>query len=330
MNVSAYDGFSIQVSRGCPFDCEFCSVTHAFGRQFRYKPIENIVKEIEFLKKIDRHKRIFFTDDNIISNPEYAKRIFRAIIPLKVRWYSQMPITIARDEELLSLIRASGCQHLVIGFESVTQSSLDAMGKGVVNRVDEYEVAIEKIHSHKIRIFGLFIVNGEYDDETSFAKTLQFINTNNIPAVIFQFLIPFPGTRLFQRVEKENRILHRDWARYNGEHVVFLPKKISPQALEKGFCELWQQTYAYENIYNRLNGLSNKGFFMGEPSNAFCNLGLSVVVAFSFLIYGRFRYLSFFLKCIFKFGRLSLIPVIMNIALRDYAIKISSRVTENT
>ncbi len=328
VNTKSYNYFSVQASRGCSCGCDYCSVTRLFGPECRYKPIANVIKEIELFKKINRHKLILLTDDNIFSNPKYAKELFRAIIPLKVRWYGQMPITIARDEELLELMRASGCYQLSIGFESISQTSLKAMSKDNVNKVDEYETAIAKIHSYNIPIIGLFIVNTEYDDEDSFTKIIRFVNDNNIPYSVFSILMPFPGTRLFQRLEKEGRIIHRDWRKYTSEYVTFLPKHTSPQVLQQGFYRILQEVYSYESIYNRLSGLWKKGLFAGQRINNLRNFGLLTITVLSLLLSGKFKHISFLLKCLTKVGRSFLPLVIVNIALHDYSVEVPLRTRE--
>jgi radical SAM superfamily enzyme YgiQ (UPF0313 family) len=150
---------TIQTTRGCPFDCEFCAVTSFYGRTYRVRPVEDVMSEIGQMEG----GFLFFVDDNIVGMPSYAKQLFRALIPLKVKWFSQASLSIVRDRELLELAQRSGCKGLFIGFESLSQESLKAMGKPV-NRVEEYVDAIKAIHDHGIGVQGSFIFGTDYDD----------------------------------------------------------------------------------------------------------------------------------------------------------------------
>lgn len=316
-----YNYFSLQTTRGCPFDCNFCSVTYIFGGTYRHKPIESVINEINFLKKIDKNKLIFFVDDNISGNRGYAKELCKALIPLKIRWYSQAPILVAKDEELLELMYESGCRELFIGFESLSQDSLEAMGKGKINKVEEYEESIDKIYSHGMSIFGSFMLGGEYDDDGIFERTIEFINNNSIPFSLINIVVPPPGTKLFQRLEEEGRIIHRNWGKYTGEFVTFMPKKISPQLLQKSFYRILEEIYSYENIYKRLNKLWNRGLLISKRKLSrykFHRLKLIVTTIFLFLIQGKFNNLLFFLKCIFNSKNPLLTPIFLSISLHDY------------
>ena len=171
---------TLQTTRGCPFDCEFCSVTSFYGHTYRTRPVEDIVAEVEQMQG----GFIFFVDDNIVGKPAYAKKLFKALIPLKVKWFSQASLSIVKDNELLDLAQQSGCSGLFIGFESLSQESLKAMGKSV-NRVAEYRDAIRAIHDHGIGIQGSFIFGTDQDDSAVFADVLRFIETTHLEAALF-------------------------------------------------------------------------------------------------------------------------------------------------
>jgi len=161
---------TISTTRGCPHACSFCSVTSFFGHTYRCRPVEEILKEIETM---DYKKLICFVDDNIAGKPRFAKELFRVLVSYKLKWIAQASVTIARDDELLELAAASGCMSLLIGFETLSQDNLAAMGKKV-NVVDEYEMVIRKIHSHGIAIHGFFILGLDEDDEYVFERTVRF------------------------------------------------------------------------------------------------------------------------------------------------------------
>ena len=176
-----YTYFTIQTARGCPFNCEFCSVKTFFGDRIRYKSIENILEEMKFIKSLDSSRQFVFADDNIVSNAPRAKQLFEALIPLNLRnWAGQAPITIYKDVELLNLLYESGCRQLLIGLETLDDDNLGMMGKQRVNVVKEYQRAISVIHSHGIAVMGCFIVGNDHDDRQVFKKIYNFIMDNNV------------------------------------------------------------------------------------------------------------------------------------------------------
>ncbi|GFN24088.1 B12-binding domain-containing radical SAM protein [Thermanaeromonas sp. C210] len=243
---------TVQTTRGCPFACSFCTVSQFFGHKFRFRPVEEVLREVQALEG----EVIAFVDDNIIGNPVYAKRLFQALAPLKIKWFSQGSLNIARDEELLRLAAASGCIGLFIGFESLSPSNLKAVGKAV-NRVEEYRAAIKKIHDFGIAIEGAFIFGFDDDDEGIFERTVKFAQENRLEAAQFGILTPFPGTPLRAQLEKEGRIINSDWREYTINKVVFEPKRMSPRTLQEGFNWAWQEFYSLGSISRRL-GLVKK------------------------------------------------------------------------
>jgi radical SAM superfamily enzyme YgiQ (UPF0313 family) len=221
----------IQTTRGCPFNCDFCSVTKFFGRTFRTRPIADILKEV---KSLSRRTIIFFVDDNIGGNPKYAKELFKALIPLNVKWFGQASIIFAKNRELLRLAAKSGCLSLFIGFESVSPASLKEVRKRM-NKVEEYEESIKIIHDHGIGIIGAFIFGFDADRKSVFEETISFIDRNQIELPSLAILTPLPGTTLYDRMEKEGRITERDWSKYTVGEVVFKPKRLTEEELQKGY-----------------------------------------------------------------------------------------------
>ena len=255
---------TIQTTRGCPFDCEFCAVTSFYGRTYRVRPVEDVMSEIGQMEG----GFLFFVDDNIVGMPSYAKQLFRALIPLKVKWFSQASLSIVKDRELLELAQRSGCKGLFIGFESLSQESLKAMGKPV-NRVEEYVDAIKAIHDHGIGIQGSFIFGTDYDDPSVFSRVLGFIERTHLEAALFSILTPFPGTRIQQALKKQGRIIHTDWEKYDMNHVVFRPKKMTPKQLQDGFNWVYKRLYGYRSILTRLFPFTRSGLFFGVQNYGF-------------------------------------------------------------
>jgi len=255
---------TIQTTRGCPFDCDFCSVTTFYGRSYRMRSIDEVINEIGQMEP----GFLFFVDDNIVGSSGYAKKLFRALIPLNVKWFSQASLSIAKDKELLDLAQRSGCKGLFIGFESLSQESIKAMGKSI-NHVAEYKEAIKKIHEHGIGIQGSFIFGTDNDDVSVFSDVLRFIEKTHLEAVIFSILTPFPGTRIYQTMLQKNRLLHTDWEKYDMNQVVYQPQKMTPQELQEGFNWAYKRLYGYRSIFKRLFPFSRSGLFFSIQNYGF-------------------------------------------------------------
>ncbi|GAX60252.1 Fe-S oxidoreductase [Candidatus Scalindua japonica] len=260
---------SVNTTRGCPNNCEFCLVHTFFGKGMQHKPVSKVIEEIKrfpkwfllgkyFFLKIE--KGIFFSDDNICANNRYAKELFSALVNLKIMWWSQAQLNIANDNELLNLMDRCGCYAILIGFESLKSENLKIMNKKV-NKISEYKKSIDKIHSHGIYILPSFILGNDADDVEDFKKLVDFINKNNFFATTLSILTPFPGTILYKRMEKEGRILDRDWNNYNFQRVVFKPQNMTPEELQNAYYWVLQQIHAYPAIYKRLTALWNTGHF---------------------------------------------------------------------
>lgn len=233
--------------RGCPFNCDFCSVTKFFGGTYRWRPVKDVVNEI---RKTGR-KKILFLDDNIIGNREYARELFQALIPLHVRWAGQASINIGRNEELLLLASESGCAVLLIGIESLSVLNLREIGKTFF-RPEELRGAIAEIHKHGIIVRASMIFGFDHDDPGVFERTAAFLVENKIAYADFFILTPFPGTRIRERLAKNERLLSLDWSYYDFLHAVFQPQLMSPREVEEGLWRAYRQFYSVPNILKRI------------------------------------------------------------------------------
>lgn len=242
-----YVKHTISTTRGCPYSCAFCTVTSFFGHTYRCRPLEDVLKEIETLQG---RKLVVFVDDNIVGNPKFAKELFRALIPYKIKWVAQASVTVARDDELLKLAAASGCISLFIGFESLSPANLAAVGKKI-NAVDDYPNVIRKIHSYGIAIHGFFVFGFDEDDKDVFARTVSFARKERLESAQFDFLTPYPGTAFCDYLGKTGRIVTKDWSRY-GYGPMFEPKSMSPEALKEGHDWAWKEFYSLPSIWQRL------------------------------------------------------------------------------
>ncbi len=244
-----HTGGVLFATRGCAYGCDFCTLAVMYQRLVRTRPVEAVAKEFASF----HGKVIIFWDDNLASDREYAKALFRAITPYQKWWSSQASIQAGDDEEFLELAARSGCKQLFIGLESISQASMDEVHKGF-NRVEEYSGVIERIHSFGIAVQAGIVFGFDYDTQAIFCETLDFLEKAGVQNATFNILTPFPGTRLFQRLEAEGRILTRDWGKYNSrEDVVFQPRQMSPQVLLEGYRYANQRFYSCRSIYRRLS-----------------------------------------------------------------------------
>ena len=237
----------IQTTRGCPYQCDFCHVTHFFGKTYRCRPVEEVIEEVQRLEG----EFVVFIDDNIVGNRLYAKELFTRLKPLQKKWASQASMNVTRDAELLRLASESGCVSLFLGVESLSSENLKDMNKGF-NQVHQYEDAMKALHDYDIMILAGFIFGLDHDDEGVFERTLRFCERNHIELPSFFILTPLPGTRLFQRMDSEGRLLHKDWAQYNGATVVFEPKLMTVETLQRGFNWVCQEAYSWGSILKRV------------------------------------------------------------------------------
>lgn len=237
----------VQATRGCHHRCEFCSVSAFSEHAFKTKPIEEAVAEI----RAGGRSRVLFIDDNLAADLEYVKALLRALVPLRIRWYSQIPFNVTRDRELLDLMQQSGCHGVFIGFESLVQESLAETGKGF-NLAAEYRSGIAELHRRKIAVVAALVLGYDHDGLEVFERTVRFLENAQADALQLTVLTPFPGTPLFRRLEEEGRIRDRNWEHYDLGHVTFAPKKMTAAELEEGHDRILGWFYSWPQILRRL------------------------------------------------------------------------------
>ena len=249
-------------TRGCPNSCEFCAIACMYQNKFRRRPVAEVARDFsEFEGKV-----VVFWDDNISADLAYAKSLFRAIAPYHKWWTSQASIKAGEDDAFLDLAYQSGCRHLFIGFESVTQTSLDGSNKAF-NRVEHYGEIIRRIHDHGISVQAGIVFGFDHDLPGVFDQTLDFLIGNGVQNATFNVLTPYPGTPLFHRLKAEGRILTEDWSKYNSRtDVVFRPKNMTAEELLDGFTYVNREFYQIGNVTRRLRR-SCTGLFWTLPLN---------------------------------------------------------------
>lgn len=240
---------SIEATRGCPHKCEFCVVPTAWGGIYARRPIEDVIAELQTFEG----KHALFIDLSPVEDVRYAKALYRAMAPLGIRWVGLATTKLAQDEELLRLAAASGCRGVLIGFESINQSTLNSANKHF-HSAELYAEYVKRLHDHGIGIQGCFVFGFDDEDESIFERTVEFVDKAKIDLPRYAVATPFPGTPLYRRLESQGRLLHRDWSLYDVEHVVFEPDKMSPERLQEGLQWSWEQSYSWGSFFHRLTG----------------------------------------------------------------------------
>ncbi|MBU1147857.1 MAG: B12-binding domain-containing radical SAM protein, partial [Candidatus Omnitrophica bacterium] len=254
LNRKNYSVAWVQATRGCPIDCEFCAASKVYGLKFRHKDVEQVIEEIKHIIKLwGRGVLISFADDNMFVDKKYAIRLVEKLIPLKIKWFAQTDVSIARDEKFLILLRKSGCSVLFIGFETLNETSLSSLDRNnwKVKQLKYYKDAIKKIQSYGMGIFGAFMLGLDGDTPSTFKNLINFINDTNLYATQITILTPLPGTRLRDRLEKEGRLLPSEWNDFTFLKANYLPKHISIGELEDGLFTVYSEIYSKESIIAR-------------------------------------------------------------------------------
>ncbi len=250
----SYDRLTMQTSRGCPIDCEFCAASLRITSSFQQKPVEAVVAELRAAMRAVRSPFFEFADDNTFVNRKWGKRLLREIAPLGLRWFTETDISVAEDNELLELMRDAGCRQILIGLESPTREGLkglDARG-WKERRFDGYLEAISRIQSHGISVNGCFVLGLDAHDASVFERVRDFIRDSDLLEAQLTVLTPFPGTPLYSRLQREGRLLEdRFWDRCTLFDVNFRPKRMSVEDLEGGLRWLFAQTYNPGEITRR-------------------------------------------------------------------------------
>jgi radical SAM superfamily enzyme YgiQ (UPF0313 family) len=252
-----YNTIWIQTTRGCPHDCEFCAATKVFGPKYRRKGIHQVINEIKYVRDSFPKSRIAFADDNLLADKKLSKQLLKEIIPLKIRYHAQSDISVADDDELLELLVQSGCSFLLVGFESISEASLQGIDKSnwKSKHVKSYASSIRKIQSLGIGILGAFIVGLDNDDVSVFPRLADFVVENNLFETQVTISTPLPGTRLRERLVREGRLLSAGWDNYTFADVNFIPKKMSINKLENGFVQV------YKSVDERLGYFAKFEYF---------------------------------------------------------------------
>lgn len=246
----AYISWPVQISRGCPLVCSFCSVTQFYQRSYRVRPVERVLEAIQAVPS----RNIFFIDDDLfIARPSYLLELFKAIEPLGITWYTQADLKSADNDDLLAAARRAGCTSLYIGIESFNSESLAAARKDRSNKLENYGRIIQRIQSHGISITASCIVGLEHDRPSDYRGALEFLIRNKVSQLALYMLIPLPGTPMTQDLEKAGRVRSHDFNLYTGTHELVDHPNFKPGEMASAYWEFYEGFYSLRSIVSRFS-----------------------------------------------------------------------------
>jgi radical SAM superfamily enzyme YgiQ (UPF0313 family) len=278
LDIGKYNRLTVQTHRGCPWRCEFCASSILLTRHYKLKPVEKVSAEIQAIKRIWPHPFIEFADDNTFVNKARSKELMRALAKEDVPWFTETDVSVADDEELLTLMEDSGCAEVLIGLESPTASGLHGVElrkNWKLRRLDTYKAAIERIQSHGIAVNGCFVLGLDGDTPEVFGAIKDFVSETGLFNVQITVETAFPGTPLYSRLEREGRLIEPGaWEKCTLFDVNIRPSQMSVTELEKGLIQLGQELYSEEARKARIRAFRHharegrRGRHEQEPNHA--------------------------------------------------------------
>lgn len=265
-----YFQVGVQISRGCPYECEFCLVTELFGHEMRYREIDNVIEELKQLPV----RKVFFVDDNLTVRKKYVRELMQRIKPLNLSWACMASIEIANDAELLKEMKEAGCFNILIGFESLNAGSLDETHKKQNRAAAIFEEAIEKIHRHGIHITASFMIGFDSDTPAEFEKIYQFTQKTGLSYLNFNILGAIPGSELHRRLSSEGRLYAIEPELISGLFPTMHYYEMGQLELFDHYLDTLRRMYSYRSLCEKAKVLYGNGTFKelfhdGKPSAAF-------------------------------------------------------------
>ena len=267
LDINKYNRITVQTSRGCPFQCSFCASSILLTPKYKQKPIDKVLAEIDHIHEIWKRPFIEFADDNSFVNKPYWMKLLPEIAKRRFKWFAETDISIGENDELLALMKDAGCAEVLIGLESPVETGLKGLEMKAdfkAKKLDRYEAAIRNIQSHGIRVNGCFILGLDGHTPDIFDKVYEYATNLVLFDVQITMLTAFPGTPLYNQLERENRLLeNKDWKKCTLFDVTYKPKNMTPQQLRDGFYNLTKKLYCKDAMHKRREGFNQqyrKGF----------------------------------------------------------------------
>jgi radical SAM superfamily enzyme YgiQ (UPF0313 family) len=258
----------IQTSRGCHHACTFCAEHMLYGLRFRYRPIDEVVKEIEECGE----RVIALNDADFFGNAKRAAQLMRALKGRGIRWQAGVNSRGALNDELLEVAAESGCYMLSIGFESISREALKSVHK-YQNRPETFQALVQKIQSYGILVFGLFMFGFDEDDSSIFEETAKFNIAAGYDVCAYSVLTPYPGTLAWYEMLRQKRVVSYDWDKYDQGHIVYQPMKLTPEQLREGHMRAYKLFYSIPSIFRRFPTNSSRSKFYWSTYNLFFRKG---------------------------------------------------------
>ena len=266
MTWQSFHLIPIESGRGCPYGCEFCTVTGFFGDSIRFRSNESVVNELLMLKALEKREKgkvaVFFIDDNFAINARRTKSLLREIIArdAQVPWVAQISMNLLRDEELVLLIAQSGCRWIFMGLESIDPENLKSVSKGF-NKPDEYKAVLERLARHNLHAITSFIFGMDNDRPGVAARTLEVISSWPPGLPVFGLLTPYPATPLYDRLAAARRLTRpKHWLEFKPFTMGFTPLGISTDQAEAEVRQAWSSSYSPETIASTMGWLESRSF----------------------------------------------------------------------
>ena len=262
-----FDIGTIETSRGCPYECDFCSVSIIHGRKIRNRPLKPVLKEMESIN----NRLLFFVDNNIISSIPYAKQLFREMIPLKKRWTAQATISFANDRDLVKLASDSGCFGLLVGLESVVEEGFQQYKKSL-GSLAELKEALKLLKDHGISVLATMVFGHDFDTKDTIRRTLDYLLDLDLISASLGILVPYPGTKLAHRLEQQNRLLSKDWSLYDINNLLFKPRNFSCDEFVEEMQELRKKFFSLPSATKRIISHAGNSIWVGIGLNVAMSL----------------------------------------------------------